>query len=83
MQLEQMSDLKIEYGNYSGGKQAIDLLTRDWLSKGLHEDEYLKESAQIVLETSIACAEPGDNRPILIYDPQGLGKTWLKNILKV
>lgn len=80
---KQMSELKIASGSYCGGKQTIDLLTRDWISKGLHEDEYLNESAQIVLETSIACAEPGDNRPILIYDPQGLGQTWLKSILKV
>jgi hypothetical protein len=78
-----MSELKIASGSYCGGKQTIDLLTRDWILKGLHKDEFLNESAQIVLETSIACAEPGDNRPILIYDPQGLGQTWLKSILKV
>lgn len=79
---EQMRDFEIESGNYNDSKQSIDLLRRDWLSKSLHEDEYLKESAQIVLKTSIACDEPGDTRPILIYDPQGLGKTWLRNILK-
>jgi len=79
-----MRELAIEGGNCElCNKSCLDLTLRDWNLKGLHEDEYLKESAQIVLETGLAKNNFNEKRLILLFDPQELGIKWLKQVLQV
>ncbi|CAB3367489.1 Hypothetical predicted protein [Cloeon dipterum] len=50
---------------------------RRWNLQKLHEDRYLEQSAEIVMKIGISEC---NQRPTLMYDPQGLAHSWLKEV---